>query len=203
MKERYIFAFWIMGALFLTVGLFINRKHKPILKEAKPPSYFELSIWELIRREDIRLDKYICPAGKPTIGVGLQTDEYESISLQQAKDMLYVDFQERYDVIEQLLPNHSRNEIMAVALLAHNIGITKLISSPQWERILNKTDDCVDYWGKYCYYTTPQGKSKRSPNLEQAREMEIALWTNNMERLKELHVDLRKGAHEKYLKLKE
>lgn len=201
MKGSHLF--WVSVILSLLVYNIIIIAFPKKEKVEKAPSYFELSIWELIRREDIRLDKYICPAGKPTIGVGLQTDEYESISLQQAKDMLYIDFQERYDVIEQLLPHHNRNEIMAVALLAHNIGINKLIASPQWERILNKTDDCVNYWNKYVYYTDPKGKSKRSPNLEQAREMEIALWNNDISRLKELHTSLKQGAHEKYLKLKE
>ncbi len=204
MKDRAIFAFWAMVAVILILisALFASRKHRTTLEEAKPPSYFEISIWELIRREDIRLEKYICPAGKPTIGVGLQTDKYESITLDQAKDMLYVDFQERYDVIEQLLPNHSRNEIMAVALLAHNIGINKLISSPQWDRIKNKTHDCVDYWSQYCYYTTPKGESKRSPNLQQARLLEIALWNNDVCLLKELRTELRENASEKYIKLK-
>ena len=184
---------WIaIVTVLVCIGVYINNDSYADEHQEDNFSYFEIAIFELVRREDLRLEKYMCPSGKPTIGVGLQTDSFNNITFQQAKDLLYIDFQNRYDVIAQLLPNHSRNQIMAVTLFAHNVGINRLQSYPQWKRILNQTSDVSEKWLEYSYYTPPNGKPRFSDNLAKARSLEVMLWENDIEGLKHMRDSLKK-----------
>jgi GH24 family phage-related lysozyme (muramidase) len=191
-----------MLCFMVALGIFIYHDDSKIKEEieAKQISYFEIAVWELIRREDIVLTPYKCPAGHLTVGIGHRTESGDTLCLNEARDQLYTDLQDRYDVFEKYLPNHSRNEIMAVALLAHNIGISKLLSSPQWERIKNKTSDCTYYWSKYVYYTRPDGTPMISENLKQSRMLEIELWEDR-ESLWDKREYLKEIASNKYVKL--
>jgi GH24 family phage-related lysozyme (muramidase) len=195
-------AFLLGIVLFWVVFIFNNENEIITDIENKPYNYFEICIYELIRREGIVLESYTCPAGKPTIGIGYQTTDISQMTLQESKEKLYEDFQSRYDVFLELLPEHSKHEILAVTLLSHNLGINAVLSSSQWERIKNKDSDVVEYWLKYnkykCYKTNTY---KESDNLSKARELEVLLWTNDTFRLSQEKEYLRNNALNQYLKL--
>jgi len=198
----YTLAMIIIGIIIASISVYsltLDKKEETISKKDYI-SYFEIAVWELIRREDISLEPYYCPAGHLTVGVGHRTENEDVLTLKEVKDQLYTDLQDRYDIFEKLLPKHSRNEIMAVSLFAHNIGINKLLNSPQWERIKNKTSDCEYYWSKYVYYFTPSKKPMVSENLKKARNLEISLWQNS-EELFDIREYLREEASKRYSKL--
>lgn len=162
------------------------------------PSLYELAVWELVRREGISLEAYICPAGFKTIGVGTRTDTLDKITLPDARNMLREDLQNRYDAVSRLLPDHERHEVLAVAMLAHNIGITRLVRSDQWDRIVSRSADCEQMWMEYCYYKDTRGRSLKSENLEQARKFEVALFFNRADQLSSIRENLKTNALKKY-----
>lgn len=138
-------------------------------------SYYDLMIWEIVRREGVRLEAYDCPAGYRTIGIGTRTDTIDRVTLAEAKNMLRADIQARYEVIHKLLPGYENHEILAIAMFAHNLGLTRVLKSEQWTRFKNRTQDLDSMWLEYCYYKE-DGSWRKSDNLVQARQFEVALF---------------------------
>ncbi|MCK9342307.1 MAG: glycoside hydrolase family protein [Prevotella sp.] len=89
---------------------------------------------ELIRDEGLYLDKYICPSGKPTIGVGHQLIGNERhikrITLKKAGEFLEEDIHDAQITLDRIFGNSwlSWTEARQHALLnmAFNIGETRL-----------------------------------------------------------------------------
>lgn len=158
---------------------------------------FDMVMWELIRREGIRLTPYYCPSGHRTIAGGVRYNDSDSLTLPQALELTkerYLDF---YRIVEKEFPDHTRNEKLAIALFAHNIGINRLKQLGQWDRMKNRSDDHVKMWQKYVYYYN--SKKKRyvvSENLKEGRTFEIALYQSDTLYL-DANKDFLKGKAEK------
>lgn len=185
-------------AILAALAIWATILHNGCKQPDADVSYYELAVWELVRREGIELDAYICPAGFKTIGIGTRTDKLDRITLPEARNMLRDDLQNRYDAVARLLPDHSRNEVLAVALLAHNIGLTRLYQSDQWERIELRSEDCEQMWQEYCYYKADNGKAMKSENLERARAFEVALFFDKTDELASIREELQTNALKKY-----
>lgn len=186
----------IFAALAIWATILHNACNPP--KGDESTSLYELAVWELVRREGISLESYICPAGFKTIGVGTRTDTLDQITLPEARNMLRDDLQNRYDAVARLLPDHERHEVLAVAMLAHNIGITRLVQSDQWGRIVSRSGDCEQMWLEYCYYKDTKGRSMKSDNLRRAREFEVAMFFDKADQLAFIREDLKTNALKKY-----
>ena len=163
-------------------------------------SVYEIAVWELIRREGINLQAYQCPAGHRTIGIGRRDDKRDSLTLDEARKLLAEDLQMRYDKVSELLPMHSRNERMAVTLLVYNMGLTRVLQSEQWQRIVQRSPDVEEMWLKYKYYQTPAGAWKESDNLRKARELEVLLWRGDQDALRVVQDSLKVQAAAAYSK---
>lgn len=192
----------IIAGVWLAVMLIVlTQLDRPALCEVEGNneglSLYEMAVWELVRREGLSLEAYVCPAGFKTIGIGSRTDTLDAVTLSEARSMLRDDLQNRYDAIARMLPDHQRHEWLAVALFAHNIGLSRLVTSPQWERIKNRTEDCDSMWKEYSYFKSSSGWVK-SPNLERARSFEVALFNCDTEYLHEQREELKANALRTY-----
>lgn len=162
-------------------------------------SLYEVAVWELIRREGISLEAYRCPAGHRTIGIGRRDEERDTLTLDEACRLLAEDLQNRYDKITELLPTHTRHERMAVTLLVYNLGLTRVLQSEQWQRIVQRSPDVEEMWLKYRYYQVG-GQWKESDNLRKARELEVMMWRGDEDALRAMHDSLKLQAINSYSK---
>ena len=121
--------------------------------------------------------KYICPAGKPTIGYGhviLPTDNFqEYITEQEAEILLEKDIEPREKALNQFLKIQlSQNQFDALMSLIYNIGVENFRKSTILmlinHKLFDRIPDQFRCW-KYINKVVSQGLSNR-------REEEIKLW---------------------------
>lgn len=186
--------FVVAFIVWLTLTVRTNRAVK-----TEMVSLYEVAVWELIRREGISLEAYRCPAGHRTIGIGRRDEERDTLTLDEARRLLAEDLQIRYDKITELLPTHTRNERMAVTLLVYNLGLTRVLQSEQWQRIVQRSPDVEEMWLKYRYYQSG-GQWKESDNLRKARELEVLMWRGDADALRIVHDSLKLQAINSYSK---
>lgn len=165
---------YILAIIAVLILVQLNRSAKKEAKAARC-ALFDMAIEELIRREGFSEEPYLCPAGHLTVGIGNRTDSHERVTFDEAYARCVRTLQDICDTVSRKLPGHTRSQVMAVALLAHNLGLNRLMSSPQWKRIVEKTPDCEEYWLRYCWYKSG-GIYRISDNLVKAREFEVSLW---------------------------
>ena len=194
----------IIGILLaLFVAAFIVRLTRSVRTnravKTEMVSLYEVAVWELIRREGISLEAYRCPAGHRTIGIGRRDEERDTLTLDEARRLLAEDLQIRYDKITELLPTHTRNERMAVTLLVYNLGLTRVLQSEQWQRIVQRSPDVEEMWLKYRFYQVG-GQWRESDNLRKARELEVLMWRGDEDALRIMHDSLKLQAINSYSK---
>lgn len=180
----------------------VIQTHNNVTKITKEKDeLYELVVWELIRRESIRLSAYRDGAGHKTIGIGTRTKHLDTITLEQAFDSMHLKFAQIYDIVDKEFPNHKRNEKLAITLMAYNFGVTKLKVLGHWDRIKNREDDVVRMWKKYIYYLDYRtNRYEPSINLIRARNFEVALYQNDMAELNAQKNELKANAEEKIKK---
>lgn len=183
-------------ALLLYIALRDDNQSARV-EEPETLSLYELCIWELVRREGIELKPYTCPAGHLTVGIGNRVDSPVDFTLDEARRLAGETLQQTYDDVTRYLPEHSRNECLAVAMLSHNIGLYKLRASPQWGRIKDRTADVVEMWQQYVFFHDGSAWV-RSANLEKARAFEVALWSGDETTLRAMRNELKTNAEEAY-----
>jgi len=143
--------------------------------------YYEYCYFELVRREGIQLNTYICPAGNKTIGIGQRTNSNKNITLDSARIHAKNIIQTEYDWISKKIPELSKPQKLAVCLFIYNFGRTFFINCDLYKIIVSGKDP-TDEWLKYCYYTDPRsGKLVKSNNLIEARKRELTLYKNNIQ----------------------
>lgn len=140
--------------------------------------YYNSVMSEIKRREGLRLEKYVCPAGKPTIGYGQTGDIPDTVTKGQAIQMLHETFEEHYSFAQKEFPTLKRNQHLAVAMLTYNIGTTRFKNTKVYKKLKSGNTDVSSEWLTIKFYRTPKGRYKESPNLIQAREFEIALFND-------------------------
>lgn len=150
-------------------------------------------IWEIKRREGFREFVYECPANQKTQGFGSKPLGCEKITYEEAEHELHRKFEEIYNEISNILPQHKRHEHLAISVLVHNIGFKKFYDSTLFDAIITKNTKAVKkMWPLYCRYNKNKGKvdSKgnklkpkwvESENLKKSRKFELNLYLGNFE----------------------
>lgn len=87
---------------------------------------------DLIKRfEGLRLDAYLCPAGRWTIGYGHTGDvkKGDEITEHQADAILELDLEHFEKHVSALAPDANENEFAALVSFAFNLGVAALARS--------------------------------------------------------------------------
>lgn len=154
----------------------------PLLAKLKPeepkvkkwqPLYSDV-MQELKRREGLRLEKYICPAGVPTIGYGFTGDIPDTITVKESIQKLHEIFEEHFRTAEKEFPELKRHQHLAIAMLAYNIGWNRLKNYKLYQKFKNNEPVWND-WYQIRFYRS-NGKMVESRNLKTARLYELKLW---------------------------
>lgn len=142
--------------------------------------YRKIILHELQRREGLRLQKYICPAGYSTIGYGHVGKTVKSIKTKKdAIIQLEHDLDRYVEKVNKIYDNKlSSNESYALASLYMNLKYSKLKDS-NLEKCIKQGKNPYKYWMQYIKYTTPTGVVRISTNLKRSRELEIYLFNIN------------------------
>jgi len=139
----------------------------------------------LKEQEGEKLNAYICPAGKVTIGVGV-TGKYQdgetikmgdNITRQQSKDLFFwfVD----NNVLPLIPKSLNTNQTIALASFIFNIGSASWQNSTLRRLVTaNKNNPAIkEEFLKWIYYTNPKtGKKEVLPALKMRREREAKLY---------------------------
>lgn len=89
-------------------------------------------VYELIKKhEGLRLKKYLCSQGYPTIGYGhkMINNEYEEITLEKAQELLEEDVEEAYNSVLYIFPSFggfSLNRKAALIDMTFQLGASGL-----------------------------------------------------------------------------
>lgn len=132
----------------------------------------------LIRRfEGVSLKRYICPAGKPTIGVGHVILPHEDIggfiTPEKANELLAKDVENAESIINDAVKvDLHQNGFDALVSFVFNVGGTAFRKSTML-RLINedKFDEVGDQFGRWVY-----SNGHKLPGLVTRREAEAALW---------------------------
>lgn len=159
---------------------------------------FDVVVWHIKYHEGYRPTPYLCPAGYLTVGYGYRITDPENwhidtLKERSASNLLHESITKKYQwVCTSLMPSSkgwSRNEQMAVAMLAYNCKMGNFKNSRLWYYInkykQNPTKEYRDKlhhaWLRWSYYKTPSGKTKQSKGLKERREFEYNLFVNGEE----------------------
>lgn len=96
---------------------------------------------EIIKHfEGCKLERYICPAGVPTIGYGHTKNVPEKITMKEANKLLKQDMQHFYDVVDKYVTRDiTDNQRDALCSFCYNVGQGNFTRSTLL-RLLNKGD---------------------------------------------------------------
>lgn len=130
--------------------------------------------------ESFAAKKYICPAGKQTIGYGhviLQGESLETITKDDAESLLMRDLEKfEIGVLSLVTSKVNQNQFDALVSFAFNCGVAALKSSTLLKK-LNAGDflGAADEFLKWC-----KGGGKTLPGLVRRRKEERALFLKGM-----------------------
>lgn len=139
---------------------------------------------ELIARfEGLRLEPYVCPAGKTTIGYGntLYADGTKvfitdpAITEEQAKLLLKITAEKFEKKVKAMFPGLNQNQYDALTSLAYNIGIGRLGRSTLAGKIKSGApkEEIKAAWLLFTLATV-KGVKKKLSGLERRRKAEIS-----------------------------
>lgn len=142
----------------------------------------EKGIELIASHEGLRLEPYICPGGKATIGYGNTrypdgtpvaiTDP--EITKDQAVAMLKITIARFEAKVRQMFPGMNDNQIDALTSLGYNIGLTRLNNSTLAKRIRsNATEKEIAAAWMLFTIATHKGVKRKLPGLERRRKAEI------------------------------
>lgn len=149
-----------MNYLFLLILSFFNLN----------PDYFykQACLNEIKKHESLQLCTYKDPNGSQLcIGYGHKTNEYKTITEQEANRLLEADFDKRLKIVKERNPDLSYNKQLALAMALYNLN---------WESY-KKIEKNPSSWEKYFRYKSTTGM-KISSGLKERREFEYRLWNN-------------------------
>lgn len=138
---------------------------------------------ELIAKfEGLRLEPYICPGGKATIGYGNTTypdgtpvkitDPF--ITKEQAVEMLRISVAKFEARVRKMFPGLNDDQIDGLTSLAYNIGASRLDRSTLAKRIREGATprEIYDAWMLFTV-ATYKGRKRKLEGLEKRRRAEI------------------------------
>lgn len=178
LKQILIISILILSSLVVNSNKLTKRK-EVFLKEITVISHKIIpdSIIQHIKDyEQFRAKSYYL--GKAHyIGYGhlIRSNEtFDSITEQQATNILIQDFLEIYNIInkETKLLFLKKNEKIALTMLAYNVGYYKIKKWRLWDSIVNKRDCSI--WLNYCYFN-----QKKHLGLYKRRLFEYKLFIKN------------------------
>lgn len=128
----------------------------------------------VMKSEGCRLEAYLCPAGKWTIGYGHTGDvkRGDRITQHQAESILAVDLQKTEMAVEQMAPGANANQFSAMVSLAFNIGIGAFEKSTLLKHFLAGRNHAAAL--EFSKWTKANGK--QLPGLVRRRAEEAALF---------------------------
>lgn len=129
--------------------------------------------------EGCRLEPYLCPAGKWTIGWGHTgrsvdrlAEQGGSITQHQADEILNSDLDNYEGNVEELCPGATPNQFSALVSFAYNCGVTALATSRLRRKFLaGDIQGAADEFLKWVH-----ANGKKLPGLVKRREAERALF---------------------------
>jgi GH24 family phage-related lysozyme (muramidase) len=151
---------------------------------APPPIWLVPAAAIVAEFEGCRLDAYLCPAGVPTIGyghTGLGVKLGQTITQQQADNLLAQDLQRFADGIHQLLPGSQHwgsNQQAALISWAFNVGLGAVEQSTLRKRLVAKEPGIIVIPQELPKWNKAGGKVL--PGLARRRAAEVALFTNGL-----------------------
>lgn len=152
--------------------------------------YEKIILHELMRREGLRVSKYICPAGFRTIGYGHVGKTIIPIRTKEdAVKQLRYDLNRYYNKISEIYEDVSlsSNKKYALASLYMNMR-SKTLKNSKLEKAIKSGKDPLVYWLKYVKYKDYKtGKMRVSKNLKRSRQLEVVLWNINRNLKNEKH----------------
>lgn len=140
--------------------------------------------------EGLYTDAYICPAGIPTIGYGhtANVELGQSITHQEAEDILQSDMQKFADAVEKaIIVELNDNQFSALVSFAFNCGAGNLRASTLCRKLNAGDYDCVpSELARWVKATDPSTGKKRSlAGLVKRRAAEGALFLKRMNETKD------------------
>lgn len=128
--------------------------------------------------EGVRLDAYLCPAGKWTIGVGHTGDvkQGDRITQHQAEVILQLDLERFEEAVTRLAPGLSSSRFSACVSFAFNVGIAAFEKSTLRRKIL--AGDFAGAAAEFPKWVRAGGKEL--PGLVKRRAAEQALFTSEV-----------------------
>ena len=164
---------------------------------------------ELQYREGFREKAYKCPAGVWTIAfghTGKKVKEYqksgEKISYPVALELLQDDLYSKLLQVKKKFPKLNAQKQLAVAMLGHNVGVSKIKKGTKLFKYLNRTKGVKHsklkrQWKKWSTYKNKRGKRVQSTNLLRARTFEVNLFNNKTAELDKNSNNVIKGLQKK------
>lgn len=186
-KIRYFFVLIGFGLLMPTNTLSNNpNKVKQCLIRGQhyPYSLYEVVVIELKRREGFSSAPYRDGDGW-TIGYGQHYKTKNALpcskmSEKQATILLQNTLKNEYAYIQTKLPNLKAHELWALVSLSYNIGLKRIRENEDFWTALS-TQDYEKL--RYAWLTDFSG----SENKHRSRILEWSLFTNNIDKVQELH----------------
>ena len=138
---------------------------------------------EIIKKyEGLRLTKYVCPAGKVTIGYGHSMKPGEVIprfiTNERAEELLLEDIELFEDEMRNLIEiDLDSNQWSAIVSFVYNVGATLFASSSVLKKINERdAEGVVKALKKYVYYTDSTGEKVVAEGLKKRRDSEAKLY---------------------------
>ena len=131
-----------------------------------PKTVSDAGLEHIKKYEGLRLDQYVCPAGKPTIGYGHQTKSRRTITKKQAEELLKQDLAPIEEHINSLGIMLTQNQFDVVCSFAFNVGLHNFKNST-----FSQTFDPEEL-KKWVY-----GNKKKLPGLVSRRQAEFITYT--------------------------
>lgn len=190
--------------VFMTIFTISCQTHLPEKNDVKSIPYYEFAFYEIIRREGVQLNEYICPAGHLTVGIGQRVYSHTMLpkTLDNARKAAQTELQTIYNYVEKQFPKLLHNQKLAVSLFVYNFGKGFFERSDLYKEIkyngrVNST------WKKYVYFKSSKTMEMvKSKNLQESRKNELALFNSNDEYILEHVVVLKENARHAYIQAK-
>lgn len=150
-----------------------SRLFKEFQKHIEEKTLFSKVIQHIKDTEGLRLNKYQCPAGQPTIGYGhliKKGENLDCITLSQADSILILDFNK---ILLRTDENLDYNKRLAIAHFIFNTGEGFYNKSQLKKRVENNQDISIIL--KYHYYRV-NGIYVKSKHLFESRVFELELF---------------------------
>ena len=152
------------------------------LAALKYQEYYEEAIMFIKDHEGFaKGEKYICPAGYPTIGYGHMIKKGESfpdkISQLEADRLLRKDFNKAIAAVERLT-NLEGGQKIAIAHFIFAKGVGRFIRS-DLKVIVEQGLPIDQEIQKWCYYTKPNGKRVKSTYSCKIRQWELGMYNRD------------------------